>query len=151
LSEAQINQFRQDGFIKLKNVMTQDALDYYGSEITRLTLENNAAKDKPLETRDTYGKAFIQVGNLWEKHPVAKAFAFSRRLARIATELVGTTRVRMWHDQALYKEAGSGFTRWYVDQQYWPMSTGLCVTAWVPLQAVPMEMGPLCFGRGSHL
>jgi ectoine hydroxylase-related dioxygenase (phytanoyl-CoA dioxygenase family) len=24
------------------------------------------------------------------------------------------------------------------------------VTAWIPLQAVPIEMGPLCFGRGSH-
>ena len=24
------------------------------------------------------------------------------------------------------------------------------MTAWIPLQAVPIEMGPLCFGRGSH-
>jgi ectoine hydroxylase-related dioxygenase (phytanoyl-CoA dioxygenase family) len=31
------------------------------------------------------------------------------------------------------------------------MASGLCVTAWIPLHAVPMEMGPLSFGRGSHL
>ncbi len=56
----------------------------------------------------------------------------------------------MWHDQALYKEPSGGFTPWHVDQQYWPMASPMSVTAWVPLQPVPIEMGPLCFGRGSH-
>jgi ectoine hydroxylase-related dioxygenase (phytanoyl-CoA dioxygenase family) len=37
-----------------------------------------------------------------------------------------------------------------VDQQYWPMSSAHSITAWIPLQPVPIEMGPLCFGRGSH-
>lgn len=151
LAEAQIQQFREDGFIKLKEVMSAEALTYYGREITRLVLDLNPAKDTPIEERSTYGKAFIQVGNLWEQDETAKAFAFGKRLARIASELLGTTGVRMWHDQALYKEAGGGFTPWHADQQYWPMGSGLCVTAWVPLQAVPMEMGPLCFGKGSHL
>jgi ectoine hydroxylase-related dioxygenase (phytanoyl-CoA dioxygenase family) len=31
------------------------------------------------------------------------------------------------------------------------MASSLCVTAWIPLQPVPAEMGPLAFGRGSHL
>jgi ectoine hydroxylase-related dioxygenase (phytanoyl-CoA dioxygenase family) len=57
----------------------------------------------------------------------------------------------MWHDQALYKEPGGGFTPWHADQQYWPMASALCVTAWLPLQAVPMELGPLSFAPGSHL
>jgi ectoine hydroxylase-related dioxygenase (phytanoyl-CoA dioxygenase family) len=57
----------------------------------------------------------------------------------------------MYHDQALYKEAGGGFTPWHVDQQYWPIDTGNTVTAWIPLQATPMEMGPLQFGKGSHV
>ena len=105
----------------------------------------------PLERRDTYGKAFIQVGNLWTMSEEAKRLSFSRRLAGIATELLGTRGVRMWHDQALYKEPGGGFTPWHADQQYWPMASSLCVTAWIPLQAVPMELGPLCFAPGTHL
>ena len=63
---------------------------------------------------------------------------------------MGTRGVRMWHDQALYKEPSGSFTPWHVDQQYWPMSNSNSVTAWIPLQAVPIEMGPLCFGRGSQ-
>lgn len=151
LTDEQIAQFRADGFIKLKNVFDQATLDEYGEEITRLTLELNPAKDKALEDRDTYGKAFIQVGNLWEHSETAKAFSFSKRIAEIASKLLGTRGVRMWHDQALYKEPAGGFTPWHADQQYWPMSSGKSVTAWIPLQAVPMEMGPLSFAKGSHL
>jgi ectoine hydroxylase-related dioxygenase (phytanoyl-CoA dioxygenase family) len=151
LTRDQITRFREDGFIKLKDVLSAEALAYFGEAITRLTLQLNPNKDKPLEARDTYGKAFIQVGNLWTHDATAKAFSFSRRVARLAAELMGTRGVRMWHDQALYKEAGGGFTPWHVDQQYWPMASGMSVTAWIPLQATPIEMGPLCFGRGSHL
>ncbi len=56
----------------------------------------------------------------------------------------------MYHDQALYKEAGGGVTPWHADQYYWPLSNTNTVTAWIPLQAVPMEMGPLAFAQGSH-
>lgn len=150
LTDEQIRQFGEDGFIKLKGVLSKEVLDAFGPEITRVTMANNAREGIPMEERDTYGKAFIQVGNLWEKSELCKQFAFGKRIARIAAELLGTRGIRMWHDQALYKEAGGGFTPWHADQQYWPMATAKCVTAWMPLQAVPMEMGPLCFGKGSH-
>ena len=104
-----------------------------------------------MHERTTYGKAFIQVFNLWLKSPEHMRLSFSKRLARIATELLDTQGVRMWHDPSLYKEPSGGFTPWHADQQYWPMASGLCVTAWIPLHAVPMEQGPLSFGKGSHL
>jgi len=151
LTPEQVTRFREDGFIQLKGVFSRAVLDYFGREITRVTMEINPRRGMPMEKRSTYDKAFIQVGNIWEKSAPAREFSFSTRLARIATELLGTSGVRMWHDQALFKEPGGGFTPWHADQQYWPMATGLCVTAWVPFQAVPLEMGPMSFGRGSHL
>ena len=151
LKPEQVQRFRADGFIKLKNVFTADELAYYGEELTRIVMELNPRRGIPMAERTTYAKAFIQVGNIWTKSDIVKRFSFSKRLARIATELMGTQGVRMWHDQALYKEPSGGFTPWHVDQQYWPMATDMCVTAWVPLQRTPMEMGPLSFARGSHL
>ncbi|MFA9477814.1 phytanoyl-CoA dioxygenase family protein [Phycisphaerales bacterium AB-hyl4] len=151
VTPEQLKQFREDGFIKLKDVFDQAVLNHYGDVITRLTLDHNPNKDTPLEKRSTYGKAFIQVGHLWHKDADAKAFTFSQRIARIAAELLGTRGVRLYHDQSLYKEPGGGFTPWHVDQQYWPMASARSVTAWIPLQPVPTEMGPLCFGKGSHL
>ena len=35
-------------------------------------------------------------------------------------------------------------------QYYWPVSSDKMVTAWIPLQDVPPEMGPLEFAAGSQ-
>ena len=150
LSEESIDRFRKEGFVHLRNVLDADTISHYRDAIRKVTYENNPNEGKSLDERDTYSKAFIQVTNLWTKDETVKEFAFSSRLARIATELLGTSGVRMYHDQALFKEPLGGYTPWHVDQQYWPMSSSKSVTAWIPLQAVPLEMGPLCFGRGSH-
>jgi ectoine hydroxylase-related dioxygenase (phytanoyl-CoA dioxygenase family) len=150
LEASAIQRFRDDGFIRLPNVLSANILDDIAPEITRMVDEGNRLKDVPLSERSLYNQAFIQVANLWTRSDRLRGFAFNKRLARIATELMGTRGVRMWHDQALYKEPSGSFTPWHVDQQYWPMSNTNSVTAWIPLQAVPIEMGPLCFGRGSH-
>ncbi len=151
LNEEQIRRFREDGFIKLKDVLRPETIAHYEPHLTRVTLEAGGKNLKPMQERDTYSKAFIQVSNVWEMDARCRELSFSRRLARIATELLGTVGVRMWHDQCLYKEPAGGFTPWHVDQQYWPMASGQTVTAWMPLQKTPIEMGPLCFGKGSHL
>jgi ectoine hydroxylase-related dioxygenase (phytanoyl-CoA dioxygenase family) len=149
LDARRIGAFRRDGFAKLPEVLAADTIEHYRCEITRL-VQLRAGDAKPLESRDTYGKAFLQVSNLWEESAVVKEFVLGRRLARIAAELMGVAGVRIYHDQALYKEAGGGLTPWHCDQVYWPLKTPHTVTAWVPLHAVPVEMGPLSFSVGSH-
>ena len=103
-----------------------------------------------MSLRSTYKKGFIQIINLWKKSEKVKEFVFGERLARIATELLGTRGVRIYHDQAIYKEPGSGFTSWHSDQFYWPFASDRCCTVWIPLQDTPVEMGPLAFSSGSH-
>lgn len=149
LTEAQKAQFRRDGFIKLKDILSREILDHYGPEITRQVLALNG-KAKPMSERTTYEKAFLQVGNLWTKSAVAREFVFGKRLAQIAAELMGVRGVRLYHDQALYKEPGGGITPWHADQYYWPLGTDNTVTVWVPLQETPIELGPLSFSIGSH-
>lgn len=58
LTQSQIEQFRQDGFIKLKDVLDAETLAHYGKEITRLTVELNT-QHLPLSERSTYDKAFF--------------------------------------------------------------------------------------------
>ncbi|MBL7783858.1 MAG: phytanoyl-CoA dioxygenase family protein [Saprospiraceae bacterium] len=150
LSQDAIDFYQKNRFIKLKNVFDAESLAYYGDKITQLVAAASA-ESQPLEQRDTYGKAFLQVFNLWLQDPEVKEFVFSKRLAQIAAGLMQVEGVRMYHDQALYKEAGGGITPWHADQYYWPLSTDKTVTAWIPLQAVPLEMGPLEFSAGSHV
>jgi ectoine hydroxylase-related dioxygenase (phytanoyl-CoA dioxygenase family) len=149
LSAAQIAQFRRDGFIKLKDVLSRETLSYFGAEITRLTIELNT-QQVPLEERSTYDKAFLQVMNLWEQSSKVTEFVMGKRLARIAAELLEVDGVRLYHDQSLYKEPGGGITPAHADQYYWPLASDRTITAWVPLQAVPNDMGPLGFYARSQ-
>ena len=151
LDDATVRRFREQGYVKIPGVFSPATLAWIDGVVSAIVARKNPLEGVPLESRDTYGKAFIQVFNLWLESDDARAVGHSRRLARIATELLGTTGVRMWHDQALFKEPGGGHTPWHADQQYWPMATGLCCTAWIPLHAVPLEQGPLSFAPGSHL
>ncbi len=140
--------FRRNGFVRLKEVFTAEELHHYGEELTRLTFALNR-QTVPLAERSTYGRAFLQITNLWEHGGAVREFVFGQRLARIATELLEVEGVRLYHDQSLLKEPGGGMTPAHADQFYWPLETDRSVTAWVPLQAVPSAMGPLGFYAGS--
>ncbi|QNN25274.1 phytanoyl-CoA dioxygenase family protein [Planctomycetales bacterium ZRK34] len=154
LSDEQIDFFRRRGFIKLKQVLSPETLEHYRRVITQRVIELNDLANVPWEQRDTYQKAFIQVMNLWLKDDTVKEFVFGKRLARLAAELMGVDGVRLYHDQALYKEpsktANAGHTPWHADQYYWPIDTTNTCTAWIPLHAVPLEAGPLSFAAESH-
>jgi hypothetical protein len=144
-----VRRYARDGYVKLRGVLSPRLVDRYQPEITEQVIALNT-QALPLEQRDTYSRAFLQVENLWRHSDAVREFVFSRRLAGIAARLLGVGAVRLYHDQALYKEAGGGFTPWHVDQHYWPVSTDRTVTAWVPLQDTPAALGPLTFAAGSH-
>ncbi|MFN8845058.1 MAG: phytanoyl-CoA dioxygenase family protein [Chryseotalea sp.] len=149
LSEEQINFYRENRFIKLKNVLNVETIEFFNDSITKQVNEMND-EHTALENRTTYGKAFLQLFNLWVKNPIVKELIFSKRLAKIASDLMEVDGVRLYHDQALFKESGGGITPWHADQYYWPLETDKTITAWIPLQETPLTMGPLEFSAGSH-
>lgn len=149
LSEEQIQFFRENRYIKLKQVLSADILAYFGRIIADKVRELNTMH-LPMEERDTYSKAFLQIMNLWREDEDIKQFVFGKRLAKIATDLMGVRGVRLYHDQALFKEPGGGITPWHADQYYWPLANEHTVTVWIPIQATPLEMGPLEFSSQSH-
>jgi len=148
-SEMQM-QYNRDGYIKIPHGVDGDSLRLLARELRHLMVVLNPNKD-PIEMRSTYKRAFTQVTNLWQKSEMVKAFVFRKDLAEIAAKIMGVKSVRLYHDQALFKEAGGGATPWHVDQVYWPMDTTNTCTFWIPLQNTPSEMGTLSCASGSHL
>lgn len=149
LTREQIDFYQENRFIKLKQVFDQPTISYFNEVITRRVEQMNK-QNTPLESRSTYGKAFLQLFNLWREDDLVKELVFSKRLAKIATDLMQTSGARLYHDQALFKEGGGGITPWHADQYYWPLDTDKTITAWIPLQATLLELGPLEFSAGSH-
>ena len=149
LTPEQIGFYAENGYIKLKHVLAPDLLEYYRKAIHERVAELSVDA-LPLDQRSTYGKAFLQIMNLWKESSKVKEFVFGKRLARLAADLMGVSGVRIYHDQALYKESGGGITPWHADQYYWPVDSDKTITAWVPLQDTPTELGPLAFSEKSH-
>ena len=149
LTQAQIAFYEQQRFIKLKQVLNAETIAFFNEVISEQVAVMNQ-EQTALEERSTYGKAFLQLFNLWRENELIKELVFSKRLGQLASELMAVNGVRLYHDQALFKEAGGGITPWHADQYYWPLSSDKTVTAWIPLQATPLEMGPLEFSAGSH-
>ena len=149
IHQEQIDFYQKNRFIKIKQVLDQETIQHFNEIISKKVEEINTEK-RDLKERNTYGKAFLQLFNLWEEDEEIKSLILSKRLASIASQLMQVEGVRLYHDQALFKEAGGGITPWHADQYYWPLDSDKTITAWIPLQAVSLEMGPLEFSAKSH-
>jgi ectoine hydroxylase-related dioxygenase (phytanoyl-CoA dioxygenase family) len=141
--------YRRDGHVHLPGVLAPAEVAAYRPCI-------NAAADRykgpqlPLEQRTTYAKAFLQIMNLWRRDEAVKRYVLARRFGSIAAQLMGVPGVRLYHDQALFKEPQGGHTPWHQDQYYWPLATDHTITMWMPMVDLTADMGILTFASGSQ-
>ena len=141
LSRASIDQFSRDGYIKLKNVIDPEHLTLLRQRINAILIE--ALGREP-------GLAFRSDEMMWLHDEFVRCFVLSKRVAQIASELLEVQTVRLYHDNALSKEPGCGRTPWHYDFHHFPIDSLNVCTAWIPLQTIPREMGPLAFAAGME-
>ena len=144
-----IAEYREKGHTVLRGVASPDEVAAYRPVIKSAAMSQNR-ETRPLEERDTYGKAFLQLWNLWAADEGVRRFTLARRFAKIAADLLGVDGVRIYHDQAIFKEPGGGHTPWHQDNFYWPLATEHTITLWMPLVDVTHEMGSMTYATGSH-
>lgn len=149
INPKQIDEFRKKGHTLTHGIISPEELAPYRKAIFEAAKKLNTEKRK-MKDRDTYGKAFLQIMNLWTRDENVKQFVMAKRFGKIAADLLGVKNVRIYHDQALFKEAGGGPTPWHQDQYYWPVDTHNTVTMWMPLVDINVEMGMLTFASGSY-
>ena len=149
LTTEQCNSYRRDGHIVLRGVASREDVDLVRPAISGVVDEVARSKDTQGRT-DDYSRMFTQVSNVWRKNELARNFVLAKRFAKIAADLMGVEGVRLYHDQALIKEAGGKPTPWHQDQYYWPLETEHTITMWMPLVDVTPQMGTMSFATGSH-
>ena len=150
VSEHEIESFRSDGHVYLEAVAESNEVHRY-REAINAAAEKHGGTNVPLQQRDTYGKAFQKHMNIWVLDEQVRQFVLNPRFGKIAADLLGVEGVRVYHDQALFKEPGGGPTPWHQDQYYWPVDTNNTVTMWMPLVDITEDMGMLTFASRSHL
>jgi ectoine hydroxylase-related dioxygenase (phytanoyl-CoA dioxygenase family) len=149
LTQEQINFYQINGHIHLKEVCSVNDCNVLRKSLDPIVKAKREVEGQ-LKKRDTYGKAFLQMINLWRVDEHIERFVFAKRFAKIAADLSKVNGVRLYHDQALFKEGGGGFTPWHQDQHYWPLDTNQAITMWMPLIDITEEMATLYFASGSQ-
>ena len=149
LGDDAVASYRRDGHVLLRGVASPEEVACYRPAIVK-AVEAVARSHDPQGRLDDYGSLFTQVTNLWRLSEEARALVFAPRFAGIAAGLLGVPAVRLYHDQALFKEPGGRRTPWHQDHYYWPLETDAALTMWLALVDVPLEMGPMTFASGSH-
>jgi hypothetical protein len=87
-----------------------------------------------------------------QNHRVRK-LALSPIIGAIAGRLTGSSAIRLFDDQMVFKPGGQkdSAVGWHVDGDYWlTCSSQQMLTAWIPLHDCPDEMGPLVILDRSH-
>ena len=153
LSEESIAEFRRDGCTVVRGLCSKEEMASVRSRIAEAVADRSKGVAALSERSSTYARAFLQVENIWETVDSVRDFTLSPRFAEVAARLVGVPGIRLYHDQALFKEPGGGVTPWHQDQGYWPLRGWGPVTMWMPLVDLTAEMGgSMSFARGScHL
>jgi ectoine hydroxylase-related dioxygenase (phytanoyl-CoA dioxygenase family) len=153
LSEERITEFRRDGCTVVRGLCSEEEVASVRSRIAEAVADQSKGIAALSERSSTYARAFLQVENIWRTVDSVRDFTLSPRFAEVAARLVGVPGIRLYHDQALFKEPGGGVTPWHQDQGYWPFRGWGPVTMWMPLVDLTAEMGgSMSFARGScHL
>lgn len=142
--------FAREGFVRVPGLLDPVEVDRFRAAVDRGVAARTAHDRRALGEKSRYEQSFLQCINLWEDHPEVRALTFHPRVCETAATLLGVAAIRLWHDQALYKEPGGRETDAHQDQPYWPIEETDTITAWIPLVDVDDARGCMGYVPGSH-
>ena len=144
IPEEKINFFWENGFVVLKNVLSKEEIGIYREEIKKVSEERMKNQDK------SFGGAFYQALNIRFDSKGVEKYCLSKRLGKIAADLMKVNAVRIFHEQAIFKNQGDTKSYWHQDQYFWPLNTNLHIGMWMALSDMTKDMGLMKFVIGSH-
>ena len=150
LTREQLQTFEQRGFVVIDDMLSADELDRYGVAVDAAVAKRSRWDKRPLKERSRYEQSFRQCINLWEDAPDVRPFTFHPRIGEAAAALLHADAVRIWHDQALYKESQGRETDPHLDHDYWAIEEPRTVTAWIPFDGSTENEGSMGYVPGSH-
>ena len=146
ISAERVKYYNDFGFVKIENVIGKDFLPEVRKIIQASVLLRKGKDERELKDKSQYEQSLLQCGFLCWDFPAVKDFVFAKRFAGIVRDLMKVDHVRLWHDQALFKEPGGRITDAHQDCSYWPIAEPqYTATMWLALTDVPVEKGCLYF------
>ena len=153
LSDEQIAQYQRDGALVVEGFLDADELALWRAHVDEAVAQRQDRKmaNSDWKSGDSYyDRVFTQRLNLWMDHEGMRQLMLDERLGKMAADLAGVEGIRIWHDQALIKEAWANPTAWHLDNPYWSFSSRNAISLWVALDDATLSNGCLYFMPGTH-
>ena len=153
LSDEQIAQYQRDGALVVEGFLDADELALWRAHVDEAVAQRQDRKmaNSDWKSGDSYyDRVFTQRLNLWMDHEGMRQLMLDQRLGKMAADLAGVEGIRIWHDQALIKEAWANPTAWHLDNPYWSFSSRNAISLWVALDDATLSNGCLYFMPGTH-
>jgi phytanoyl-CoA hydroxylase len=155
VSNADIEFFRQHGYLVVKQAIPSPDLDELESHCNRIMDEkeryaNDWAWDAKEQLKDRSFR-IIQSSPSFVWKDIAQA-PYRQWLTRFGSGLMGMD-LAFWYDQFLAKPPGKSVaTDWHQDEAYWGRNLeNRGITCWIPLQDVDARNGCMHFIDRGHL
>ena len=150
ITRAEVERFQKDGFLLVEDFFDHDELDEFGKAVDAAVAFRTSDDQRSMDEKNLYEQTFTQCMRLWEDRPDVAPFTFHPKLCAASAALLKTDCVRLWHDQALYKEPGGRKTDAHLDFPFWPVDRQDLVSVWIPFQDVEPGGGMMSYVQGSH-
>jgi len=150
INQDALDRFNADGFLLVENFFSDEELDQFGAHVDAAVKYRTADDRRSHAEKNLYEQTFVQCKGLWEDHASVRPLTFHPKLCAAAASLLQADCVRLWHDQALYKEAGGRKTDAHLDFPFWPVDKPELVSAWIPFDGVQHGGGIMGYVQGSH-
>jgi ectoine hydroxylase-related dioxygenase (phytanoyl-CoA dioxygenase family) len=152
--------FAESGYIVTPPLIDQErarALRDAHDRIWAGDFDSDGFPRHPGSVKDTYDPhALRKCDNGWWVNDTIRDMVTDGKLGRVAADLLGVEKVRLWHDQVIYKpptgDAGTaGNVGWHQDYGFWhACDTQNVATIWLALQDTDLDNGGMRTIAGSH-
>ncbi|HEY3330786.1 MAG TPA: phytanoyl-CoA dioxygenase family protein [Capsulimonadaceae bacterium] len=163
LTQAQIDQYQEQGFIAIEGFLNSDELAYWQTVTQAAVDARLIAERAKSQTGDIgqslhnqadpdsyYANVFTQCIKLADSDSGMRAIMHDQRLGRVAGTLAGVDSIHIWHDQALFKPPFGNPTAWHLDNPYWSFNSRDSISIWVALDDATLGNGCMWYLPGTH-
>ena len=158
LTQDQVNQYQEDGFIVIRNFLSAEECTELTRGVSDCVKEYESVKIIGAEkhelikdgTDDFYSNVFLQKLNMWKVSSVVRKYFLSPKLGEMACKLEGIEGLRVWHDQTLQKKPWANPTSFHLDNPYWSFTNRHAISIWIALDDATLQNGCLSYIPGSH-
>lgn len=153
-SDEDVAFFREHGWYRSKKVLPDSLIDesieasdrhFLGERDWRLPVKGGYSDWKPSD-----GDVIRNAQAVALQNAKLRELAWNPILGAIAARLTGSSQIRYFDDSIIYKPAdlpgAESVVGWHTDRAYWGTCTSdKMLTAWIPFQDTPEEMGPVVY------